>query len=98
MSIEQLSHSDGPDTENEAIERHEASGRAAAHRQIVWCLVKQYVGSTSAELAEHTHLDKHEVRRRLTDLLNRGDIKQGDKRACRVAGTAAVVWVPRGRP
>ncbi len=88
-----LFHTNGPSTEREAIERHEALGLAECNRNIVKLLVRDFPDETSAELNRRTtFLDVHEVRRRLTDLLNRGEGVQGDKRKCSVAGTLAVTW------
>ncbi len=88
-----LAHSDGPVTEKLAIERHERAGRAGTNRNIVRSFVRGFPGRTSAELdALITLHDVHEIRRRLTDLLNRGEVEQGDKRECAIAGTLAVTW------
>lgn len=93
-----LFHTNGPSTEREAIGRHEASGRAASNRATVLMMVRRWPGWTSAELdnVAGAGMDVHEVRRRLTDLLNRGEVMQDCKRKCEIAKTLAVTWWPVG--
>ena len=94
-----LAHTDGPTTSHEAIERHTESGKRETHCDAVETLVASFSGRTSRELAcvwpSHStaeDIDLTELRRRLTDLLNQGRVKQGEPRKCRVAGTQAVTW------
>lgn len=47
------------------------------------------------ELLAHTPLSEYQVRRRLTDLLHAGKVRQGEARLCSAKGTKMVTWFPR---
>lgn len=85
-----------PATSHAAAERHERSGLAETNRKIVLALVRDYPGSTSVELhaaqGDRSHLDRHEVSRRLADLKNAGIVQQGDAKECSIKRTAMVSW------
>lgn len=89
-----LYHRVDPLSSKLAIERHDRGARSGNLRT-VYRLVRDWPGRTSAELCKlNTVLDKHEIRRRLTDLLHTGDVQQRDSRKCHVAHTLAVTWWP----
>lgn len=94
---DRLVHRDDPESSFEAIERHDASGVRGSNREAVYAFLKGREGRTSREYAEEMPMDVHEVRRRLTDLLNDGLIMQGGSRKCSVANTKAVTWYPLPR-
>jgi hypothetical protein len=86
-----------PTTSHDAADRHTASGRRGAHCDRVLALVRAHPGSTSVELYEAQEgegLDRHEVSRRLSDLMHAGKVRQGHKRPCRVKGVEMVTWHP----
>jgi predicted HTH transcriptional regulator len=87
-----LSHRHDPITSHEAIETLTASGGRAQHMAIVLNAVRSNPGRTACELIAITGLDEYQVRRRLSDLKNGGNVKQGDRRLCEVKGTAMVTW------
>lgn len=90
-----LAHSNDPASSHEAVERHTKSGRRWTHGETVYMLVRRCGKDTSRELAEHAafyDIDLTELRRRLTDLKNKGRIERGEQRICRVAGTKACTW------
>jgi hypothetical protein len=94
-----VAHTADPPTSAEAAARVTASGRRAAHARLVLALVRRHPGSTAVELwaaanaGEQADLgEMQEVRRRLTDLLHAGRVRQGDARACRVRKSKMVTW------
>jgi len=94
-----LAHTLGPDTAKKAIERHTMTGRRETHNDYVYNLVRTYPGRTSRELCAAQAdevVDLTELRRRLTDLKNRGSIVVGESRACRIVGTVAQTWMIEG--
>lgn len=83
-----------PPTSQEAAERHTASGARGAHCEAVYRLVLAHAAATAVEIwAMQTELDRHEVSRRLSDLMRAGRVRQGPQRKCMVKGTMMVVWI-----
>ena len=82
----------GEVTSIEAAERHEGSGKAAAHRSQVFAGVLEWPGRTSRELAAQIGMDRHEVARRLPELERMGWVWKGDPRKCEIGGTTAYIW------
>lgn len=85
-------HTVDPTTSREAIASHRASGKKAAHEELVIAALAMHDGSTGAELAEYLPFDKYETRRRLSDLNGDRRVRHGESRKCVVAGTNAVTW------
>lgn len=83
-----------PVTSFEAAERVNKSGRRQANIERVYKAVQNHSGYTSRELSYIVDLERHEVARRLSDLLKMGLVRQGGKRTCMKAGTMAVTWLP----
>ncbi|MDE2100900.1 MAG: winged helix-turn-helix domain-containing protein [Patescibacteria group bacterium] len=82
-----------PETSHESARRVNASGSRKAHARMVLELVRLHPGSTSCELhAAQYVLDRHEVSRRLSDLLHAGLVRQETARPCRIKGTRMVTW------
>lgn len=78
---------------------HEASGNAATNRRRVLNLVAMYDGYTSRELAQlanhHSDLpliDLPELRKRLTDLKNAGQVHNKGQRHNRITGKLELTW------
>jgi hypothetical protein len=90
-------HTADPATSHEAAEQHTVSGRRAKHAAIVLELVRGNPGLTAVELwyvserRQELH-EMQEVRRRLTDLLDAGKVRQGAARRCAWRGTSMVTW------
>ncbi len=89
-------HRNDPKSSHEAAAEGEKSGRFARHLDQVLDLVKRFPNSTAAELAKvakSKHLDKHEIRRRLTELVDAGLVDQSHPTPamapCAVAGKRA---------
>ncbi len=70
------------------------SGVKQTHMDETLRLVKIWPGKTCQELVELTggKYDRHQVGRRLSDLKNKGKIKQGPVRKCKVARRLCVTW------
>ena len=95
----EMSHSGDPPTSAQAAAQHVASGRRDRHKALVLALVKMAPGLTACEVWAgagveiQTELrEMQEVRRRLTDLLADGAVRQGPIRKCRVRKTRMVTW------
>lgn len=95
----QAYHTSDPDTSRQALVEHEDSGRRKANQMIVQMLVLRYPRSTACELWDAANDDTkaklvelQEIRRRLTDLLQTGKVRQLDARKCSVKGSKQVVW------
>lgn len=88
---------EGQITSMEAAERHEGTGKAAAHREQVLEGVRRLPGLTSRELAAEIGMDRHEAARRLPELESLFWVIKGEARKCRVGGTNAVTWWPTRR-
>lgn len=84
-----------------ARDKHEASGNAAKHRDLVQKLVANHPGSTAVELymsqrrmSDDQFLTRHEISRRLPELRAAGLVRNGDRRKCRVRDTLQMTWLP----
>ncbi len=76
----------------EARSRHVASGKMEANAARVLGALTGHPNATAAELSWQLDMDTVEVRRRLSDLQNRGLAEHVSKRKCRVANTLAFEW------
>ena len=89
-----------PATSQESARQVEDSGMAAAHARLVLDAVRQWPGRTSAELAENMRVAwkvdwssvRHEVARRLPELLAAGAVRRGTPRKCEATGRRAMTW------
>jgi predicted HTH transcriptional regulator len=94
------SHRLDPETSTLAANRMNASGEINEQCKAVLELVRKTPGLTSAELAEHHHVDRALLARRLPDLREAGLLKDNAddarfQRVCKVSGTKAIVWIPK---
>jgi len=87
-----LAHRNDPETSRLAAERHVESGANDSQCERVYNCLRNYLGCTSAELAEHYGLDRTMVARRLPDLVKRKLARQGGKRLCTVTQSLSVTW------
>jgi hypothetical protein len=94
-------HIGDPTTSHEAAARVTTNGARARHASLVLELVARHPGLTAIELwhratgSERDQLvEPQEVRRRLTDLLHAGEVRQGSQRRCSVKGSTMVTWEP----
>jgi hypothetical protein len=91
-----------PATSHEAARQVSESRIAESHGQVVLAAVRRWEGRTSAELAENLRLGwkvnwpnvRHEVARRLPELLAAGKVRRGTPRECAATGRRAMTWEP----
>jgi len=81
-----------PETSRIAEKEITKSGRRSKHCHVILYALRQHNGSTSAELAQYTPLNKEQVHKRMHDLVEHEYIKRGDKRICSVKGTLCGTW------
>jgi hypothetical protein len=84
-----------PTTSRQAAERVTAIGSRVDHLKRIVAAVRARPGSTSAELAEYSGLERHEAARRTADAAQAGLIVRGPSKTCSVGGRAAITWYPR---
>lgn len=94
-SVAHLYRNGDPAPSREAAERVTAVGSRADHLKRIVAAVQAHPGSTSAELAEYSGLERHEAARRTADAANAGLIVRGPSKPCSVGGRAATTWWPR---
>jgi predicted HTH transcriptional regulator len=95
-------HTHDPRSSHEAAAEGERTGRFKKHAEIVLAALKRWPQATSAELARALNdpaLDKHEVRRRLTDLHMANLVDQilpfDDTVPCEVSRKKVLRWIAR---
>lgn len=89
-----------PETSHEAARHVEQSGQAAAHAALVLNAVRTWPGRTSAELAENIRVAwkvdwpnvRHEVARRLPELVSAGHVRRSTPRKCEATGRRSMTW------
>ncbi len=81
-----------PDTSQAAAVKVEATG--GADRQRLTCLweVRRLSGQTAAEIAQATGLERHVPSRRLPELRQAGEVKNGWSRECHETGNLSMTW------
>ena len=82
-----------PATSHEAAAAIAESGELGRQQRLVLEGVRRWPGLTSLELATKLGLDRHQVARRLPELLSRGFARQGEPR--RVAARSGLSWWPQ---
>lgn len=85
-----------PATSHEAADIITTSGRRQAHIERVVAAVRAHPGLTSAELAPHAGLERHEAARRLPEAETAGQVRKGPPRICSTSGRRAVTWEVSG--
>jgi len=93
-----LARNTDPPTSHEAAESVERSGRAASQRHLCLLEVWKRPGSTAAEIAARTGLERHVPSRRLPELREAGQVKNGPQRICTVTGNPSMTWEPVVNP
>ena len=86
------SHRKDPLTSYEAAEKAEKSGKATGQRQAVLDAVKRWPGRTSAELADLMDVSRYMPARRLSELRDKGKIRQGEPKMCSICDYNCVTW------
>jgi DNA-binding MarR family transcriptional regulator len=83
-----------PDSSRQAADLMKDSGQLDGQRAQVREALINHPGSTSAELARKTGLDRYVIARRLPDLEHDGLAFRGPIRTCLARGTNAMTWFP----
>lgn len=89
-----LARNSDPITSHAAAHEHVANGNQECHLKIIVEAIGKHPGSTSAELAEITGLERHEAARRTSDARRKGMAEQGESRPCRMSGKQSITWWP----
>ncbi len=87
-----MAHRDDPQSSKDCAAKAARSGITQRRRDALLKAIKGHPGLTSAEYSRVTDIDKHEARRRLTDLKNAGLIYRAGRKACSVSGGRDVSW------
>lgn len=82
-----------PESSHIAAESITKTGVRAHQQRQVLAALRQWPGSTSAELARHAHMDRYAVARRLPELVPLFAFR-GATRACTTNGRPATTWWP----
>lgn len=64
------------------------------HQRIVAAAVAANPGCTSRELTRYCELERHEIARRLPELVTAGDVRKGEARVCTLGQRSATTWWP----
>lgn len=80
-----------PETSALAEEEINASGSRKSQQELVFRLVDQRPGHTAQELAQHTHLDRYQIQKRLSEMTGL-KIRRGDAKKCSVTDRKASTW------
>jgi len=83
-----------PITSHVAAEKVTGSGLRHTNMLAVIDAVRAHPGLTSAELAQYTQIERHEVARRLPEAARAHAVVKGDKRQCSLTGNLALTWWP----
>jgi len=83
-----------PIMSHQAAEEVESSGRAASQRHLCLLEVWKNPGRTATEIAEAVGLERHIPSRRLPELRQAGQVKNGPERDCAVTGNLSMTWFP----
>lgn len=89
-----LARRTGPPTSHAAAEAEERRGRAASQRHLCLLEVWKRPGSTAAEIAARSGLERQVPSRRLPELRQAGQAKNGAERICTVTGNPSMTWEP----
>ena len=83
-----------PETSRLAAESAESSGNAHAQRDVCLAEVTSRPGSTAAEIAAATGLERHAPSRRLPELREEDLVTNGSSRICAVTHRLSMTWLP----
>lgn len=88
-----------PKTSKQAASNYEQSGKRVTDRQRMLAMCETYPGRTAGEYAElfkahgmHWYKAANFPRRRLAELVDTGDIRQGKPRECAVTKAEATIY------
>jgi len=83
-----------PITSHHIAQKITSGGQRHSNMLAVIDAVCAHPGLTSAELAQYTPLERHEVARRLPEAARANAVVKGDKRQCSLTGNLALTWWP----
>jgi hypothetical protein len=72
----------------------ESRGRAASQRHLCLLEVWKKPGRSAAEIANAAGLQRHVPSRRLPELRQAGQVKNGPERICAITGHPSLTWFP----
>ena len=81
-----------PSTSHDAARKVERSGKARDNQTKCFEALLKQDGMTSAEVAVMADLERHEAARRLPELRDANQVKNGDKRRCSITNNMALTW------
>jgi len=81
-----------PSTSHDAARKVERAGKAENNRTKCFEALLRLGGQTSAEVAVMAGLDRHEAARRLPELRDANQVRNGDKRRCSITNNMALTW------
>jgi hypothetical protein len=89
-----------PASSHHAADKMQKTGKGRAQQLQVWELIRLHRGLTSMELsrtdtAKSMGLDRHMIARRLPELRQREEARNGAQRTCGVTGELSLTWWPR---
>ena len=87
-----LARNTDPDSSHLVANWLDAEGISFKQCEKVLMALKNFEGTTSAELAKRSKFDRHLVARRLSDLKNKNLVYQGESKKCSVNNRSSVTW------
>ena len=93
-----VSRRDNPVTSYKAEASINEDGSRRTHLRTVLAIVRDTPGLTTGEIGEVSGLGQMETRKRLSDLKNATQARQGDSRVWPQSGRHQVTWWPVGDP
>lgn len=94
LDFDARSRATDPITSHIAAAHVTSNGTAKAQRELCLAAVRLNPGATSAELAAAIDCERHIPARRLPELRDKGLVKNGDIRICRITGSKSLTWWP----
>jgi hypothetical protein len=92
LSYNPIARNSDPVSSHEAAGEITLDGTRAIQQYTVLMAVKERPGSTSRELAKHSHLTRYDFARRLPELEHAGLVAKGPMRPCKISGKRALTW------
>jgi len=98
LGLTPVSRRDNPATSYEAETGINSSGSRTTHLRAVLRIVEDMPGLTTGEIGESSGLGQMETRKRLSDLKNTGQVRQGYARIWPQSGRRQSTWWPSKGP
>lgn len=90
-----IARTSDPESSHDAARELTESGARVSQNDQARTFVERWPGCTADELADLTGWSRERLARRLSDLRNKGFVRQGEIRPCRVKrGRREVTWLP----